>query len=68
MTPDAVINPELPGELAVSFLRVVEGHRVCPFPTQSLDTVLSLVVGAWLVGPGSNVLQTKRAAGLGTPA
>jgi len=64
VTPDAVIDREIPRQPSVPFLVVVEGHRVSPFPTQSLDKALSLAVGARRVGPSADVLQTKSAAGL----
>ena len=65
MTPDAVIDREIPRQPSVQFLGVVEGHRVSPFQTQSLDKALSLAFGAWRVGPSADVLQTKSAADLG---
>lgn len=68
MTPDAVIEREIPRQPAVPFLGVVEVHRVRPFPTQGLGKALSLAVGAWRVGPGTDVLDTKGTAGLGKAA
>ena len=68
MTPDAVIDREISAQPAVPFLRVVEGHRVNPFPTQSLDKALSLGICAWRVGLGVDVLESNRATGIGKAA
>lgn len=68
MTPGAVIDRGLPGQPADPFLRVLERHRVNPFPAQSLDKTLSLAAGAWRVGSGTDVHETKGAVSLGKAA
>jgi len=66
--PDPVIDRQITRQPGVSLLGVLERHRIGPFLTGGLDEPLGLAVGAWRVGPGADVLEAKRPAGLGKTA
>jgi len=52
-------------EPAVAFLKVLQRHRIGPLPVEDLNEPFGLAVGSGRVGPGADVPQTQRAAGLG---
>ena len=46
-------------EVLFSFGGVLEGAGVGPFAQGGLDEAFGLTVGAWCVGPGAAVLESK---------
>ena len=65
MLPQTVIDRQVSRQPDVSLLGVLEGHGVGPFLAEGLNEPFGLVVGAWRVGPGANVLELEDAAGFG---
>ena len=53
LSASAIVDRQIAMPPQVAFLRVLEGHRVGPFPEDSLDKALGLAVGAWRVRPRS---------------
>jgi hypothetical protein len=55
--PVVLVDPG--SEVLFSFGGVLEGAGVGPFAQGGLDEAFGLTVGAWCVGPGAAVLESK---------
>ena len=65
MLPEYALERHVAERPFVAFLRVLEQHLGCTFPSKGLDNPFYCAVGAGRLGSGVDVLEAKDFLGLG---